>query len=300
MALRELLETYSKLRILHFNILRLMERSLYRFEYVPIQYMAKKLRIKKGKLESIMNFLAKEELVKVKEEPYKGYAITYKGLDILAINDLTSVGLITEVGQKIGVGKEGDIWIAYFGEVPRILKFFRLGRESFKKVKVHRSYYLGDSIKNWYQASKLSARREFRALSVLYEGGVSVPEPIFLTRHVVVMGYVDGKELVKTIIDEPVYVFEKIIEEIVKAYEIGIVHADLSEFNVLVNERGDVFLIDWPQYVLSSDPNAFVYLKRDIENIARYFIRKYRLSEASIKKVLEDKIKNEEIKKVLL
>ena len=295
LSLKDLLETYGKLRKLHFNILKLMERSLNRFEYVPIQYMAKKLRVKKAKLESIMSFLAREELVKIKEEPYKGYAITYKGLDILAINDITSMGLITDVGAKIGVGKEGDIWIAYFGDIPRILKFFRLGRESFKKIKVHRPYYLGKAVKNWYQVSKLSAKREFRALKVLYNGGVRVPEPLFVTRHVVVMGYVDGKELVKTIIDKPLYVFENIIIEIAKAYDVGIVHADLSEFNVLVNEKGDIFLIDWPQYVISSHPDAMFYLKRDVENIIRYFIRKYLLDVDELKRVVETHISNKDV-----
>lgn len=264
-----------------------MERSLKRFEYIPIQYLAKKVRIKKLKLESILDFLAKEELVKKREQPYKGYTLTYKGLDVLALNDIAKMGLITDVGPKIGVGKEGDIWVAYFGETPRILKFFRLGRESFKKVRVYRQYYVGEGIKSWYQASKISARREFRALKVLYENEVSVPEPLFVTKHVVVMNYVDGRELFKTIIDEPVYVFERIIIEIHKAYKAGIVHADLSEYNVLVNKEGDVYLIDWPQYIVTSHPDAPIYLRRDLDNIIRYFTRKYKLDVDKLEEIVK-------------
>jgi RIO kinase 2 len=54
----------------------------------------------------------------------------------------------------------------------------------------------------------------------------------------------------------------------------GVIHADLSEFNVMIDGR-DVVLIDWPQWIDPDHPNADQVLARDVENILRYFSRKY-------------------------
>jgi len=288
MTLDRVLESYKKLRETHFRILKIMEKNLRRFEYVPIQYLSKKLRIKKEKLERIMNFLHKEKIVKRRESGYLGYSLTYKALDILAIKDLESLGVITRIVRKIGVGKEGDIWIALFGDIPRILKLYRLGRDSFKKIRVHRTYYAHQSIKTWFDLSIKSARREYRALNVLYNKGVKVPEPITISRHVIVMDYIEGKELVKTFLENPKDIFIKIVKEVFKALKAGFIHADLSEFNVMVTEDGDIYLIDWPQYVVPTDEEAEKYLERDIRNLVRYFVRKYRLDERELYQIVRE------------
>ena len=288
MNLKEVIESYNKLREIHFRILIIMEKNLNRFYYVPIQYISKKVSIKKAKLESIMDFMTKEKILKKRTRGYVGYALTYKALDILALHDIENMGVITSVGNKIGVGKEGDIWIAYFGSTPRILKFYRMGRVSFKKVRVRRQYYIDKSVKNWFQASILSAKREYSALRVLFDHDVKVPEPLAISRHMIVMDYIEGKELVKTEIDDPLTVFKNIIVEIFKALKVGYVHADLSEFNVMVTSNGDIYLIDWPQYVVSTDPLAEKYLKRDLDNIVRYFVRKYRLDTELLYKLIDE------------
>ncbi|MGQ4890968.1 MAG: RIO1 family regulatory kinase/ATPase [Candidatus Njordarchaeia archaeon] len=288
MELREVIESYKKLRVIHFRILSLMESNLNRFYYVPIQFISKKLSIKKAKLERILDFLTKEKILKKQTKGYVGYALTYKAFDILALHDVENMGVITEVGNRIGVGKEGDIWIAFFGSVPRILKFYRMGRDSFKKVRVRRQYYIDKNVKNWFQASIVSARREYSALRVLFNHGVRVPEPLALSRHMIVMDYIEGRELVKTEIDDPITVFRNIIIELFKALKVGFVHADLSEYNVMVTKEGEIYLIDWPQYVVSTSPLAEEYLERDVDNIVRYFIRKYKLNRDELYKIIDE------------
>jgi len=59
-------------------------------------------------------------------------------------------------------------------------------------------------------------------------------------------------------------------------YRLGIVHADLSEFNIMV-EEGRCIFIDWPQFTETGHPNAEAILGRDIDNILGYFQRKYQL-----------------------
>ena len=55
------------------------------------------------------------------------------------------------------------------------------------------------------------------------------------------------------------------------------IHTDLSEYNVLVDTEGMVWIIDWPQYVSADHPNALELLERDIGNVVYYFKRKYGL-----------------------
>jgi RIO kinase 2 len=58
------------------------------------------------------------------------------------------------------------------------------------------------------------------------------------------------------------------------AYREGYVHADMSEYNVFVNDEG-VTVFDWPQAVPTDHDNARELLERDLENIYSYFRRKY-------------------------
>lgn len=108
------------------------------------------------------------------------------------------------------------------------------------------------------------------------------------------MGKVVGEELKRLDLSEFMSkeeikdLFWKIIEEVKKAYEIGYIHGDLSEFNILLDENGDFVIIDWPQAVPKYHPDAEFYLKRDIWNVIRYF-KKYKIDKED-EKIDVDKI----------
>ncbi|RLE89014.1 MAG: serine/threonine protein kinase, partial [Thermoprotei archaeon] len=57
----------------------------------------------------------------------------------------------------------------------------------------------------------------------------------------------------------------------------GIVHGDLSEYNVVIQEGDRVLIIDWPQWVPSIHPSAPLLLKRDILILSKFFRRKYKV-----------------------
>ena len=63
-------------------------------------------------------------------------------------------------------------------------------------------------------------------------------------------------------------------KQIVK--KVGVVHGDLSEFNIIVS-RGELYYIDWPQAVPTNYELSNQLIKRDVENILRYFKEKYRI-----------------------
>jgi len=292
MSLLELADIVIHMSKKHCEILKTIEKASYRFQYVPLQYVAKKLSIKPKVLERMIGWLVKNKLLRRKQEDYVGFALTYKGADALAIKEISSIGIITQVGPKIGMGKDGDIWIAYLNNKPRIIKLYRISPERFKHVRLHRYYTLPKRKLSWLEISKILARNEFRALSILYRHGVNVPRPIMRNRHIIVMDYIPGRELIKTHLTDPLWVFRRIIEELVKALKTGIVHADLSEFNILVTEEGEPYIIDWPQFVTSTRAEALNLLERDVLQITKYFSRKYKIS---VKNLVE--IINEEFEK---
>jgi RIO kinase 2 len=110
----------------------------------------------------------------------------------------------------------------------------------------------------------------------MYESDVKVPKPIYKNRHVIVMQYIKGKQLSDIIsLDEPEIFLVDILENMQKAYDAGIIHSDLSEYNILIDEETVVWIIDWPQYITSDHLNAEEILTRDIGNITYYFKRKH-------------------------
>lgn len=116
-------------------------------------------------------------------------------------------------------------------------------------------------------------------LQKLYPAGVSVPKPIAQNRHAIVMSAIEGDTLADChILRRPSRMLDEIIENIKKAYlEAGIIHADLSEYNVLVTPKLKPLIIDWPQWIGSSHPNWRFYLERDLTNVLSFFNRKFKV-----------------------
>ena len=91
------------------------------------------------------------------------------------------------------------------------------------------------------------------------------------------MERVDGPRLINCeILADPKTILETTLKNVKLAYKAGIISADLSEYNVLY-DGSDVWIIDWPQSVSIKHPNASMLLKRDLENLLKFFRRKYGL-----------------------
>jgi RIO kinase 2 len=141
---------------------------------------------------------------------------------------------------------------------------------------------------NWLLRSRKAAEKEFEALKLVYPKGVAVPKPISQNRHAIAMSAIEGAELAQwREIPKPEKVLSEILRNIRKAYlKAGVIHADLSEYNVILKPDMHILIIDWPQYVAAKHPNAQQLLKRDIENIINFFKRKHLLAEADTTKAL--------------
>src|SRR5512136_460922 len=257
------------------TILLALERGMKRYSWVPLEQLKTATKLSESEINYRLSRLIAWGMVRFNPVPYDGYALVFGGYDTLALTSLTRKGTISALGTLIGEGKESVVYDA-LGLGPVAIKFHRVGGRSFASARLNREYMPEEGHVPWLVASKKSAEREYEALTTLHPK-VSVPLPIGQNRHTVVMSLVNGQNLNRCRLDEPGTVLDEILSNVRKAYHAGIIHADLSEYNILM-EDGRCVIIDWPQWMETGHQNAQTILERDIENILTYFQKKYRVA----------------------
>jgi RIO kinase 2 len=281
------INAFKQLEPEDFRILRIVEKGMNHYEHVPLDYILKVYKKSPDEAVSRLNRLHKLNLFVRWSVSYTGYRLTISGYDCLALFSLVSSNIIEAFGHKVGVGKESDVYDALTPSKDRVIvKLHRVGLTSFKQIRRLRSY-TSDRIQSWFTSSKISAEKEYEALRILTEAGVSVPKPRGHNRHIVVMDFEEGDELyLIRELPNSLRILNEILDNVKRAYKTGVVHSDLSEHNVIVKPNLHVVLIDWPQWIKSDSVNALEYLRRDIYNILRFFERKF-----GIKRDLEEVFK---------
>lgn len=260
-----------------FRVLIAIENKMKFYEWVPVEEIVSFTNYDIKEVNYILSNLARNKLIHRNIQAYEGYRIYFEAYDLLALNAFVKRGSINAIGDVIGVGKESHVYEAAGGIIDRrvVIKFHREGKMSFKQVRIKREHIGEKKHISWLYASRLAAKREYDALKTLYPE-VSVPEPIDYNRHAIVMSIAKGKQLAHTKIDEPDWYLNEILNQIKKVYNLGIIHCDLSEFNIFVNPEG-CEIIDWPQYITQAHTNAMELLHRDVGNVLSFFNRKYRI-----------------------
>jgi len=273
-------QAFRKLKPPDFRVLQAIELGMSKHEYTPEAQISKLTNLNTDELNFRLSRLDAFHLVLRWKGPYKGYALNMAGYDVLAINALVKSNVIEALGKPLGVGKEADVYDALTPQKRRVaVKFHRLGRTSFRQTRRKRGYVAERMHISWLYQSRLAAEREYEALKILYPHGVAVPEPIAQNRHVIVMSMIEGTELYKyKDIPNPQKVLEEVLFNMRKAFlEARVIHADLSEFNVILQPNMHVLIIDWPQFVSYDHPNAEQLLERDVKNIVQFFRRKHQV-----------------------
>jgi RIO kinase 2 len=270
---------FRKLENEDFQALHSIEAAMSKRAFVPKEQIAKYVKLPMDRVDFTIGKLNKLGLIHSKHGAYVGYTLNYASYDCLAINAFVKAGLIDAFGQTLGVGKEADVYDALTPAGTRIaVKFQRLGRISFRQTRRKRGYAVEHA--GWLFQSRLAAEREFYALKLVYTHGVAVPEPLSQNRHAIAMGMIDGAELAKwRDLPEPEKVLKEILRNVKKAYvKAHVIHADLSEYNIILKPDMHMLIIDWPQYATAGHANAQELLMRDIENVLTFFSRKYGLT----------------------
>ena len=256
------------------SLLSAIETGMKTHEWVPSFVISELSGLPVRKVEFRLGQLFEKKLVDRESMHYLGYRIDFDAYDLLALSDLVKRGTVKAFGERIGVGKESVVYEA-LGETHLAIKFHRQGRTSFKHIRRLRDHLTDQTKVPWIYAAALAARHEFAIMEKLYPI-VSIPRPFAVSRHVLAMEFVSGPALNRITLSDPENGLNMILGEVAAAWGLGVIHADLSEFNVMVDESGPK-IIDWPQAVEVTHPHAQELLERDLVNVLRFFERKYRI-----------------------
>jgi RIO kinase 2 len=257
-----------------FYLLSGVEHGMRFSEWVKREKLTEFARIGPEEVDYRIDRTLDRDLLERNTIQYEGYKLTAEGYDVLALHTFAERDTVEGVGAPLGVGKESDV-LEVQSYRPLALKFHREGYTNFREVHRGRDYTSDKEHTSWLYTARIAAEREYEALETLYPD-VSVPRPVDHNRHAVVMERMDGVELSRTALedDQAAGVLDLVLAEMAAAYREGYVHADVSEYNVFLDEDG-VTLFDWPQAVPTDHDNARELLERDVENIVGYFERKY-------------------------
>jgi RIO kinase 1 len=225
-------------------------------------------------------------------DQFKVEASVFDDATFAALYKLVQDGYVDAFGGPISTGKEANVYTALGGAAARealegdvgaqpevAVKVYRINASDFRDM---RGYLEGDprfegigSDKN--EVVKAWVRKEYANLRRASEAGVRVPVPIAVERNVMVMEYIGAesgraKRLNEVEIENPETAFEVVREYMRRLYAAGLVHGDLSEYNVVVHDS-ELVVIDLGQAVTVHHPNADDFLARDCENVANFFGR---------------------------
>ena len=208
-----------------------------------------------------------------------------------SLEPLVADGFVDEVLRQLMSGKEASVFVVRCGEVLRCAKVYKSVQQRGFRQAV--SYTEGRKVKNSRQARAMAkgsryGRQEQEAawqnaeVSALYQlaaAGVRVPRPHLFHEGVLLMELIvdatgaPAPRLNDVVLSEAEAVrhHHDLLRQVVRMLCAGVVHGDLSEYNVLLDAEGPV-IIDLPQAVDAAANNAAqAMLMRDVDNLATYF-----------------------------
>ncbi|XP_067418743.1 serine/threonine-protein kinase RIO1 [Emydura macquarii macquarii] len=207
-------------------------------------------------------------------------------------------GVISEINGCISTGKEANVYHASTANGEnRAIKIYKTSILMFKdrdkyvsgEFRFRHGYCKGNPrkmVKTW-------AEKEMRNLIRLNTAQIPCPEPIMLRSHVLVMGFIGKDDMPAPLLKNAQLsdskareLYLQIIQYMRRMYQDAkLVHADLSEFNMLYHS-GEVYIIDVSQSVEHDHPHALEFLRKDCANINDFFW-KYGVAVMTVRELFE-------------
>lgn len=245
-------------------------------------------------LKKIESYLDKLRIKEKDSDDRKIYAEVLDLRTLKTLYKLSAKGIIKAMGGVINTGKEANVFYAdgmHKGrEIALAVKIYRIETSEFHRMD---EYLFGDKRFDFRFSKKekifIWTEKEFKNLQRAFNAKVNVPMPITYLKNVLVMEFIGKDETPAPTLAElggqiaeldVKSLFDEIVENIKKLYNADLVHADLSEYNIMYFEKP--YFIDMGQAVLVDHPYAMKYLERDLKNILRFF------SKFGIKRDLEE------------
>jgi len=233
------------------------------------------------KLESRINnkLISKAKRGKI-FDGFKSNKVVNEVLDrttMTTLYDMIKSHIISYVNGVVSAGKESVLfWAVDENQNDVALKVYLVTTSNFKK---RAQYIIGDPRfskikKGTRNLVNLWAQKEFSNLTRCYENKIPVVKPINVSKNVLALEFVGKngipeKTLLESQVDENDY--EMTISLLSKLYkDAHLVHGDFSEYNIFKTEKGLV-VFDLASGVDTKHPNSEEFLKRDINNITKFF-----------------------------
>ncbi len=228
----------------------------------------------------------REEAERIKDsDMFEIVEEVFDSITLGLVYKLESKKVLRELKGVISSGKEARVyWAKGWDGSDLAVKIYLVETTDFRKS--IRKYIEGDPRFEKIPESNLRkliyewARKEYRNLKRMYEAGVRVPKPIALLGNILVMEFIGENGyraplLVEAVGDLDVSEIEHIYLDLREQVKVMVckamlVHADLSEYNVMVWEEKP-WIIDVSQAVDLAHPRAQEFLERDLANIYNFF-----------------------------
>lgn len=198
---------------------------------------------------------------------------------LMALYHLASQGHLDILHGVIQTGKEANVFMGTSNQgQPLAVKIYRVATSNFHAMV---DYLVGDprfkSVKkNRRNIIYIWVKKEFKNLTRAHEAGVRVPMPIAYRDNVLIMEFIGEEGMpspqLKGYKPEDLKSFYQDLEENLNTLfcKAGLIHGDLSEYNILVRDDKPV-IIDVSQSVVKAHPRSEEFLLRDIGNLERFF-----------------------------
>ncbi len=244
--------------------------------------MPKRSKAVRKKLEHRLRIVEKRDKMLIKDFTSERAVMeeVFDRSTLMTIYDFLNKRTIDEIYGVVKAGKEARI---YWGKDPDgkelAIKIYLTTSADFKKGML--PYIEGDPRFAHVRRDTRSlvyawAQKEFKNLQRAYEVGVKVPQPIAVEKNVLIMEFI-GKNGVsaplmrEVSLGKPERVYRQLLTYLRRLYRKGrLVHADLSEYNIMIWKNKPV-IFDVSQAVPIEHPMADQFLRRDLENLHRYF-----------------------------
>ncbi|HLC79309.1 MAG TPA: serine protein kinase RIO [archaeon] len=199
-----------------------------------------------------------------------------------AVQTLANKGLFDVLEHVISTGKESHVFVSSdVSGQKRAVKIFKKDTTGFKKMN---QYIEGDIRFRDLPHDRMNlvfawTKKEYKNLLQASDAALNVPMPVGSRENIIVMEFIGkNQEGAPRLKDSKPSAKElekyksEVIDFIARLYLAGLVHADLSEYNILCWNKKLVF-IDFAQSLLLSHPRAREFFERDIYNMATYFTK---------------------------
>lgn len=218
-------------------------------------------------------------------------AAVFDGATLMSVYKLLSDRVLDTIEFPINAGKEAVVFAARTSAPPASLpeagwlavKIYRISNADFRKMwkYVDGDPRFDDVRRDLRSLIMAWAQKEYKNLMRAANAGARVPVPVAINRNVLVMELIaDGENVAPMLKNTPPAdaeaagsFYRELVAGLRALYRgAGLVHSDMSEYNVLVSE-GMPVIIDMGQSVLLQHPAAREFLERDVANVHRYFSR---------------------------